>query len=170
MRHSSLDGKWLGTRWAPIFRGRFVGLILACAFSAAPATAAEIYKCVAKDGTALYQNFPCNIDSIGSVASTPAATVPPSAPATKPNSPAVDTSLTKSNTAPVNVASTGQSGGVREPRIGMTADEVRTLWGEPEEMVEDEPAEGGPVSNWRYADGRIVQFDHKHRVLSVQRY
>jgi hypothetical protein len=44
----------------------------------------------------------------------------------------------------------------------MTADEVRTLLGEPEEMVEDEPASGGRVSNWRYADGRIVQFDHKH--------
>jgi len=51
----------------------------------------------------------------------------------------------------------------------MTADEVRTLLGEPEEMVADEPAEGGPVSIWRYADGRSVQFDHKHHVLEVQR-
>ncbi len=170
MRHSSLDGPWLGTRWAPIFRGRFVALILACVLSAAPTTAAEIFKCAAKDGTALYQNFPCNIDSIGSAASTPAATVPPSAPATKPNSPPVDASLTKSNTMPVKVTSIGQSGGASEPRIGMTSDEVKTLWGEPEEMVDDEPVEGGPVSNWRYADGRIVQFDHKHRVLSVQRY
>ena len=38
-----------------------------------------------------------------------------------------------------------------------------------EEMVEDEPAVGGRVSNWRYADGRIIQFDHRHRVLGVQR-
>ncbi|HEY1461080.1 MAG TPA: DUF4124 domain-containing protein [Casimicrobiaceae bacterium] len=154
MRHSSLDGPWLGTRWAPIFRGRFVALILGCAFSAAPATAAEIYKCVAKDGTALYQNFPCNIDSIGSE---PTATKPNSLP---------DASAAKSNT-PTKATSTAQSGG--EPRIGMTTDEVKALLGEPEEMVEDEPAIGGRVSNWRYADGRTVQFDHRHRVLSVQR-
>jgi len=147
----------------------FVALILACAFSAAPATAEEIYKCVAKDGTPLYQNFPCNVDSIGSVASTPAVTVPQGPSTTKPNSPSVDASLPKPNTAPVRVASTGQSGSMGEPRIGMSADEVRTLWGEPEEMVDDEPAEGGRVSNWRYLDGRTVQFDHKHRVMSVQR-
>jgi hypothetical protein len=36
-------------------------------------------------------------------------------------------------------------------------------------MTEDEPASGGRVSIWHYADGRSVQFDHKHRVLSVQR-
>ncbi len=147
MRHSSLDGR----------AGLFVALILACAFSAAPATAAEIFKCVAKDGTALYQNFPCNIDSIGSTASNP------------PTSPLTDSNTKKSNAAPVKVTSAPQSGGVDEPRIGMTADEVRGLLGEPEEMIDDEPAEGGRVSNWRYANGRTVQFDHKHRVLSVQR-
>ena len=51
----------------------------------------------------------------------------------------------------------------------MTAEEVKAQLGEPEEMVEDEPASGGRVSNWRYADGRVVQFDHKHLVLGVQR-
>jgi hypothetical protein len=147
VRHSSPDG-----------RSRlFVALIIAAAFTAAPASAAEIFKCVAKDGTALYQNFPCNIDSIGSVASS-SPSVPPS-----------DSTATKSNTAIVKVTSAARSGSVKEPRIGMSSDEVRTLWGEPEEMVDDEPAEGGRVSNWRYADGRTVQFDHKHRVLSVQR-
>jgi len=159
VRHSSLDGRI----------GLFVALIFACVLTAAPATAAEIYKCVAKDGTALYQNFPCNIDSIGSVASTPAATALPSPLATKPTSPPVDASLTKSNTAPVKVTSTGQSGGASEPRIGMTADEVKARFGEPEEMVEDEPAVGGRISIWRFADGMTVQFDHKHLVLAVQR-
>ena len=134
--------------------GLFVALILACAVSAAPSTAAEIFKCVAKDGIALYQNFPCNIDSIGSVASNP---------------PPADSSMKKSNTPLVKVATAPQSGGANEPRVGMSADEVRTLWGEPAEMVADEPATGGRVSNWRYADGRSVQFDHKHRVLAVQR-
>jgi len=127
-------------------------LILACAFSAAPSTAAEIFKCVAKDGIALYQNFPCHIDSIGSVASTP------------PSLTGADSSMKKSNTPLVKAAP--QSG---ELRVGMSADEVKTLWGEPEEMVSDEPAKGGRVSNWRYAGGRSVQFDNKHRVLAVQR-
>jgi hypothetical protein len=141
--------------------GLFVALTGAVAFSAAPAISSEIFKCVAKDGTALYQNFPCDIDSIGSQPTSPLAT--------KPNSPPTDASTAKSNTAPVNVASTVKSANASEPRIGMSSDEVRALWGEPEEMVDDEPAEGGRVSNWRYADGRSVQFDHKHHVLGVQR-
>ena len=141
--------------------GLFVASILAWAFSAAPSTAAEIFKCVAKDGIALYQNFPCNIDSIGSVAS--------SSPPTKGDSPPpAGASTTKSNTTLIKGTSAAQSG-IDGPRVGMTVDEVRTLWGEPDEMVSDEPAEGGRVSNWRYADGRTVQFDHKHRVLSAQR-
>jgi hypothetical protein len=151
VRHSSRDGR----------SHLFVALIIASTFSAAPASSAEIFKCVAKDGTALYQNFPCHIDSIGSVPSSP--------PATKPNSAATDASTTKSNTALVKVTSAAQSSSASEPRIGMTADEVTALLGEPEDVVEDEPRSGGRVSNWRYANGRTVQFDNKHRVLGVQR-
>src|ERR1700676_4285735 len=33
----------------------------------APLASAQIFKCVAKNGTDLYQNFPCGIDSIGSM-------------------------------------------------------------------------------------------------------
>src|SRR6478672_5678570 len=100
MHHSSLDGRI----------ALFVALVAACVVGAAPATAGEIFKCVAKDGTALYQNFPCNIDSIGSVASG-------SLPKTD-SPPLTAASTTKSNT------SAAQSG-VDEPRIGMTTDEVR---------------------------------------------
>jgi hypothetical protein len=50
----------------------------------------------------------------------------------------------------------------------MRADEVRTLLGEPDDVIEDEPP-GGRVSTWRYADGRSVRFDHKHRVSAVTR-
>ena len=74
----------------------------------------------------------------------------------------------KPKTQPVNVASTVKSTYTVELRIGMTADEVRALLGEPEEMVDDEPADGGRISIWRYADGRSVQFDHKHHVLEIQ--
>jgi hypothetical protein len=116
--------------------------------------ASEIFKCVAKDGSPLYQNFPCDIDSMGFL---------PSAPAAKP---AAAVAQDKSSVASVKPAASVKS---TEPNIGMSSDEVRTLLGEPQEMIEDEPASGGRVSTWRYSDGRSIQFDHKHRVLSVQR-
>ena len=50
----------------------------------------------------------------------------------------------------------------------MTAAEVKTLWGEPAEIVQDEPA-SGRVEIWQYDDGRVVQINHKQRVISVQR-
>jgi hypothetical protein len=139
----------------------FVALIIASALSAAPASSDEIFKCVAKDGGPLYQNFPCYLDSPGWLPSSePVAKAPPMAGVAVQEKP---------KTVPISVASTVNSTSAREPRIGMTADEVRALLGEPVEMVEDEPASGGRVSNWRYADGRIVQFDNRHRVLKVQR-
>ena len=142
-------------------RHALVALVGMTAFLAASVVAAEIFKCVAKDRSPLYQNFACSIDSLGSLPSNPPVARTPSIPGTP--------ALEKAKTGPVNVASAVKSTYTSEPRIGMTADEVRTLLGEPEEMVDDEPADGGRVSNWRYADGRIVQFDHKHHVLGVQR-
>jgi len=144
----------------------FVALILVLPFCSAPPASAEIFKCVAKDATALYQNFPCEFDSIG--------WVPLNAQAAKTTlmSPAVispTASQAKPKATPVNVASTVKSTYTGELRIGMSSDQVRALLGEPEEMVADEPAEGGPVSIWRYADGRIVQFDHQHHVFGIQR-
>ena len=135
--------------------------ILVLALCAAPPASAEIFKCAGKNGTVLYQNFPCQFESLGWLPSNP-----PSAKATLPPT---DASQPKAKAAPVNVASTVKSATASEPGIGMTAEEVRALLGEPEEMVEDEPASGGRVSIWRYADGRSVQFDHKHHVLEVQR-
>ena len=52
------------------------------------------------------------------------------------------------------------------PRPGMTADDVRRAWGEPAEIVQDEPP-GGRVEIWRYKDGRSVQIDRKQRVVAV---
>jgi len=135
-----------------------IALIVVPAFCAAPAISAEIFKCVAKDGSPLYQNFPCQFDSIG--------WVPSNLGAAKTTAKPGDASQSKS--APINVASIAKLANSSELRIGMTEDEVRALLGEPEEMVDDEPAEGGRVSNWRYADGRSVQFDHKHHVLEIQ--
>ena len=149
----------------------FTALIFVPAFCAAPPASAEIFKCVAKDATALYQNFPCDIDSLGSLPSNqPVAKTPSNSLVAK----ALSTlgaagRQEKSKTPPINAASIVKATYTGEPQIGMSSDEVRVLLGEPEEMVDDEPADGGRVSNWRYADGRIVQFDHKHYVLGVQR-
>jgi Domain of unknown function (DUF4124) len=127
-----------------------VALLILLAVFAAPGIAGEIFKCVAKDGTPLYQNFPCNIDSMGFAPSEPTAGKP---------------GQDKAKAA--SVAAVSAKAG--EVRVGMSIDEVRALMGEPEEMIEDEPGVGGRVMNWRYADGRTVQFDHKHRVLGVLR-
>ena len=147
------EGDWI--------MARLILLVVTLAF-AVPPVSAEIVKCVAKDGTDLYQNFPCGIDSIGSMAT--------SAPSEKAGVAPSDPKQAKANGSLPAAASTGKSPTMPgEPRIGMTGDEVKTLWGEPEEMIEDEPATGGRVSNWRYADGRSVQLNNKHRVLAVQR-
>ena len=150
-------------------RHPFVALIIFSAFLAAPAVAGEIFKCVAKDGSPLYQNFPCHIDSLGWSPSNPPAAKTPATPGAATQE--------KPKTEPVNAASTVKSPSTGEPRIditaeprvGMTTEEAKALWGEPDEMWEDEPGDGPRVSNWRYADGRTVQFDHRHRVLGVQR-
>jgi hypothetical protein len=50
----------------------------------------------------------------------------------------------------------------------MTIDEVRALWGEPVETFEEELKEGR-TELWRYGDNRSVRFNHKRRVLAVER-
>ena len=151
MRHVSLEQRSCA----------LIALILVLVFCISPWASAEIFKCVAKDGSPLYQNFPCQFDSIG--------WVPSNLDAAKTTAKPGDASQSKSKSASVTVASTIKKANAKEPQVGMTADEVTALLGEPEDVSEDEPANGGRVSMWRYADGRIVQFDHKHRVLGVQR-
>ena len=52
--------------------------------------------------------------------------------------------------------------------MGMTPDEVRAIWGEPVEAIQDEPREGR-IEIWRYGETRSVQFNNKQRVVAVQR-
>ena len=126
------------------------------AFCAAPLASAEIFKCVAKDGTALYQNFPCQFDSIRWM---------PSNPQTAKTTPVpLDSRQAKAHAAPINVASIVKSVDASEPRIGMTPDEVRAILGEPLEAVQDE---GIGIEIWRYVD-RTVQFDRTNRVVTLQ--
>ena len=108
-------------------------------FLAAAPSSAEIFKCVGKRGETLYQNFPCESESIA------LAPQDVSAPAPK-----------KSPVPPA------------EPGVGMTIDEVKAIWGEPTETVQEEPGNGPRVEVWSYGDSRSVRFDRKGRVSSVQ--
>ena len=61
-----------------------------------------------------------------------------------------------------------KAGVAAEPRRGMTQEQVRAIWGEPQQVIQDEPP-SGRVEIWEYAHGRSVRFNNKERVLSVLR-
>jgi len=132
--------------------------ILATAICAAPPADAEIFKCFAKDRTPVYQNFPCQFSSIDSVPSSLQATMPASLQAKMPALP-VDAGRAKPNA--VSVALPVQSA-EPEPSLGMAPDEVRTVVGEPLEIVENHPTEG--VDTWRYVN-RTLKFDRAQGVV-----
>ncbi len=128
------------------------------AFCGAPLASAEIFKCVTKDGTPLYQNFPCQFDSIG--------WVPPNSQAVKTPSAAPSPPQAKPTVPPADAASTATAADARQARIGMTPEEVRAILGEPMEIVEEGPADRR-AEIWRYVD-RTLQFDHTHHVTTVE--
>jgi hypothetical protein len=140
----------------PLRDSRALIALILPALCAAPVASAEIFKCVAKDGTALYQNFPCQFDSIGWKPSDPQAETTTLMPS--------DARQAKPKAAPVNVGSTAKSADPSELRIGVTPDEVRAILGEPLEAVQDE---GIGIEIWRYVD-RTVQFDRTNRVVTLQ--
>jgi len=153
---------------APILSGRRrlkllalarVSISIVVALSAAEASG-EIYKCTARKSVPKYQNFPCEFDTLGSV--------PPA------SAPQID-SRTTGTTAAARAATTitpehkvvHRAAGAPVPRVGMTTDEVRALWGEPAEMNKEELRKG-TFDTWTYADSRSVQFDRKGRVASIK--
>src|SRR5262245_20694977 len=121
---------------------------LFCLLFVASVASAEIFKCVGKKGEALYQNFPCQFESIGET--------PTDVPDLK-NPPTDVGGLKKSPAAPV------------EPRIGMTTDEVRAIWGEPTNTVQEEPGDGPRFEVWSYGASRSVRFDRKGRASAIQK-
>jgi hypothetical protein len=138
-------------------RFEFVALL---ALLVTPAAPAEIFKCAGKNGTDLYQNFPCELESMGWA---PAATaVPPAggdAKVTKPSEPSAErTGVTAGNRSSV---------ARREPRPGMTTDEVKAIWGEPVSGFQDEVVEGR-IEVWSYGPSRSVQFDSRGRATLVR--
>lgn len=138
--------------------------ILSCLLLVAPFASAQIFRCVAKDGTDLYQNFPCGIDSIGSMATT--------APTEKTGMAQGDVNQTKPNpnaSPPVRTAAAVKSAvPPTEPRVGMTTEEVRAIWGEPTETLWEEPGLGARSEVWSYGDSRSVRFV-KNRVSAIEK-
>jgi hypothetical protein len=131
---------------------KLVSVVLSLFFGAAP-TSAEIFKCVAKDGVVVYQNFPCEIDSLGSLPSVPTVTG------------ALPTPAESNQAKPTAVASAARAA---DPRIGMTAEEVRAIWGEPTDTLWEEPGVGDRSEVWSYGNSRSVRFV-KSRVSAVQK-
>lgn len=144
MRQALLDGCSRG----------LIASMLAAALCATPPASAEIFKCFAKDRTPIYQNFPCQFNSIDSV--------PSSLQAAKMSLMPADASRAKPKSAPINVALAVKPPDPSEPSVGMTPDEIRTLLGEPMEIVEDHPTEG--IETWRYVN-RSVKIDRTQRVV-----
>jgi len=130
---------------------RLAWVAAALLWMAAPASA-EIFKCAGKDGLVVYQNFRCELDSLGSLPSAPTKGPPAEL---KPAKPASATVLASSADRPA------------EPRVGMSAEEVRAIWGEPTDTFNDEPGDGGRIETWVYGSDRSVRFDHRSRVIEV---
>jgi hypothetical protein len=123
----------------------------------APLASAEVFKCVGKKGEDLYQNFPCQFESRGGM---------PTDVADTKKSP---TDVADTKKSPANVAGPKKSPAApAEPRVGMTSDEVRTIWGEPTSIVQEEPGDGGRFEVWSYDASRSVRFDRKGRVSNIQ--
>ena len=112
-----------------------------------PVAVAEIYKCKDSKGNDKYQNFPCQIDSIGSKATAAAPKADPAAGAALQ-------------------AATASAGVRPNPMPGMRMVEVRDAWGAPKRTSVNRG-----VEIWFYLgpDGitREVRFDREGTVVAV---
>jgi len=116
--------------------------IFLSAFLVAPlASAEQIFKCVGKSGSDLYQNFPCEFRSM-------------------------PMSTQRADASSARDSSSAQPR--RSPAIGMTHDEVAALWGQAPNAYYSEIVDGR-VEIWAYSDSRSVTFDAAGRVSAVQR-
>lgn len=114
-----------------------------------PPVHAEIYRCTGKGGLAVYQNFPCDIDRL--------AVSPANAASRQPRAQSPARGPSTSREKPPAPAA---------PRVGMTTDEVRTIWGEPNDSSKEEFAKRD-IEIWTYADSRTVEFDSSGRVTRI---
>lgn len=129
---------------------------------------AGIYKCVGKGGIDLYQNFPCSIDSLGSMPQDPQIQFVDQAAST------IESKQTQ--TPPSGVAQPGEPlSGDASPRLGMTAEQVRAIWGEPAGdtihglvPISHPEIAGRSIEIWTYSTTRFVQFDQSGHVSAFR--
>ena len=113
----------------------------------APLASAEIFKCVAKGGLDLYQNFPCQFQSMGWVPMNARVPTARSA-AMQPNA------NTRAHADTGDRSDSSQS----RIRLGMTKEDVRARWGEPTDSHWEDPGEGERSEIWSYGSARSVRF------------
>lgn len=164
-------------------------ILLSMLLVAPLASAETIFKCAGKDGKDLFRNSPCPSESDSKVwvrTDAQYTTTPPT-PSPAANSPATraeprvetptapgpagnplatqDEPRIEKTTAPSSASAPLVTQGV--PRIGMTAKEVRALWGEPTEVTQEEVVQGR-VETWSYGASGSIQFDHTGRLSVMQ--
>jgi hypothetical protein len=147
---------------------RSATIFLSALLIAAPA-GAETFKCPSPDGRTVYQNFPCDVSTLGS---TPGAQAPAPAATPGPARPAVAAPSPPASPAPkpAPVAAAPAKPGSPPPRlqIGMTVDQVRSAWGAPADAYAEEPPQGQRTEVWSYDNNRVVRFDNKGRISEVR--
>ena len=116
----------------------------------APLASAEIFKCVSKDGLDLYQNFPCQFQSMGWVRMNIAVSTAQLAP-----TPSRQPNTTGANSDTVDGRSTSYQSRLR---LGMTKEDVIARWGEPTDSHWEEPGDGERSEVWSYRNDRSVRF------------
>ena len=136
---------------------KFAYILFFSVFLVAPPASAEVFKCIGKKGEDLYQNFPCEFESMGGMPTDAAGSKTSTADVRDPKKSPTDVAgPKKSPAAPA------------EPRIGMTTEEVRAIWGEPTDTRWEEPGDGDLSEVWSYGASRSVRFDRKRRVAAIQ--
>ena len=123
---------------------RLVWLLVALPAAAAQA---EIYVCTAKGRLPVYQNFPCQFDRLASAPDEGAATTP-------------------ATHGPESLKATVFAPKPAAPRVGMTAEQVRAIWGDPQNLTKEEFAKRD-IETWTYANSRSIVFDRKGIVTSI---
>jgi hypothetical protein len=123
---------------------------LLCLLLALPPAAAqaEIYACTGKGRLPVYQNFPCQFDRLASAPDEGAATTP------------------ATRNGPQNLKAAVFAPKPPAPRVGMTTDQVRAIWGDPQDLTKEEFAKRD-IETWTYANSRSIVFDRKGIVTSI---
>jgi hypothetical protein len=122
---------------------------------------AEIYACKSRTGMVVYQNFTCDLDSIGTT-----STGVPNYSAPVPSSPGAVRAVLKPVLRQAAAPESARDGST-EPRIGMSTSDVKAIWGEPASSYQDELVDGR-VEIWSYSGSRAVRFDSRGRVVLVE--